>query len=297
MTSLADHVASSGYVGSRRRIRTVFTSMAASSPASPVMWARPSHHWLWRPATTLAGPSCTIPLKSKAAPGSRGVEEIPGLIESLRPDVILHTAAAWQTEAEAQAVIVEGTRGIAAAARRTGARLIHMSTDLVFDGEHAPYDEEDPPAPVNFYGAAKAEAERIVSGLLPAATIVRTSLVTCFDPPDPRTEPILQALRGERPPVTLFTDEYRRPVRVEDLAAALVELVDRPFAGILHIAGPERLSRYDLGLRIARYHRLPPAPGIVAGLARDSGMVRPRDCTLSISLAQENLQTPLQPLE
>ena len=120
---------------------------------------------------------------------------------------------------------------------------------------------------------------------MPGATIVRTSLVTCFDPPDPRTEPVLQALRGERSPVTLFTDEYRCPVRVEDLAAALVELIDRPFAGILHIAGPERLSRYDLGLRIARFYGLPPRPGIAPGLACDSGMPRPRDCTLSIARA------------
>jgi dTDP-4-dehydrorhamnose reductase len=188
-----------------------------------------------------------------------------------------------------------------------------MSTDLVFDGEHAPYSETDPPSPVNFYGAAKAEAERIVSDRLPAATIVRTSLVTCFDPPDPRTESILQALRderalrgerallGERAPLTLFTDEYRCPVRVEDLAAALVELIDRPFPGILHIAGPERLSRYDLGLRIARFHGLTPASGNVPagirpGLTRDSGMVRPRDCTLRITRAQEHLQTGLHPL-
>lgn len=224
------------------------------------------------------------------------VEDIPALIESLRPDVVLHTAAAWRTAEEARAVIVEGSRGIAMAAVKTGARLIHMSTDLVFDGERAPYVESDPPAPVNFYGAAKAEAERIVAEIMPDAAIVRTSLVTCFDPPDPRTEPILDALNGRRPPVTLFTDEFRCPVRIEDLAAALVELVARPFAGILHVAGPERLSRYELGLRIARYHGLDPAQGIAPGLVADSGMARPRDCALSIELARRVLQTPLLPL-
>ncbi len=205
-------------------------------------------------------------------------------------------AAAWRTEEEAQAVIVEGTRGIAEAVAQTGARLIHMSTDLVFDGEHAPYVESDPPAPLNFYGAAKAEAERIVADICPAAAIVRTSLVTCFHPPDPRTQPILDALLGHRPPATLFTDEYRCPVRVEDLAAALVELISRPFSGILNIAGPERLSRYELGLRIAAYHRLDPATSILPVLTASSGMPRPRDCTLSIDLVRSILQTKLQPL-
>lgn len=224
------------------------------------------------------------------------VEEIPALIHALRPDVVLHTAAAWRTESEARSVIVEGTRGIALAASAAGARLIHMSTDLVFDGEHAPYTEADPPAPVNFYGAAKAEAERIVAEISPNAAIVRTSLVTCFDPPDPRTQPIVDALQGHRTPVTLFTDEYRCPVRIEDLAAALVELISVPYTGILHLAGPERLSRYGMGLRIARFYRLDPAAGIVPGLAEDSGMVRPRDCTLSINLARRVLHTKMQPL-
>ncbi|MGE5603135.1 MAG: SDR family oxidoreductase [Nitrososphaerales archaeon] len=230
------------------------------------------------------------------------VEEIPAMIASLRPDVVLHTAAAWSTPAEAQAVIVEGTRGIAQAVAETAATFIHMSTDLVFDGEHGPYTEESRPAPVNFYGAAKAAAEQIVAELTPRAVVVRTSLVTCFDPPDPRTQPIVDALEGRRAPVTLFTDEYRCPVRVEDLAAALVELIDRVngvdsrFSGFLHIAGPERLSRYELGLRIARFYGRDPEPGIIPGLARDSGQPRPRDCALSIALAQRTLHTLLQPL-
>lgn len=224
------------------------------------------------------------------------VEDIPALIGSLQPDAILHTAAAWRTEAEARAVIVEGTRGIAGAASRVGARLIHMSTDLVFDGEHGPYTEHSQTAPVNYYGAAKAEAERIVLDLSSGPVIARTSLVTCFHPPDPRTRPIVDALTGRGLPVTLFTDEYRCPVRVEDLAAALVELISLPFSGIMHIAGPERLSRYELGLRVARFYRLPNEPGIVPALARDSGQPRPRDCTLDISLARRVLQTPLRPL-
>lgn len=255
-------------------------------------------------------------LPSSVALHRAAIDQIPALIRRLRPDVILHAAAAWRTEEEAQAVIVDGTRGITEAAAETGARLIHMSTDLVFDGERGPYSEDDPPAPVNLYGAAKAEAERIVAdsfslakeghpewsvteskgGLpLPAsAVIVRTSLVTCFDPPDPRTQPILAALRGERAPFTLFTDEYRCPVRTEDLAAALVELAGGNFAGILHVAGPERLSRYDLGKRIAASHGLDPAAGLRAGLSTDSGMIRPRDCSLRIDKARQILRTPLR---
>jgi hypothetical protein len=73
-------------------------------------------------------------------------------------------------------------------------------------------------------------------------------------------------------------------------------LLDLPFAGFLHIAGPGRLSRYELGLRIARFYGRDPEPGIIPGLARDSGQPRPRDCTLSIALAQRILHTVLRAL-
>jgi dTDP-4-dehydrorhamnose reductase len=129
--------------------------------------------------------------------------------------------------------------------------------------------------------------------------------VTCFDPPDPRTGVVVEGLRSEsgtrdaggvaRTGPTLFSDEFRCPIRTGDLAQALVELVANPFRGVLHIAGPERLSRYGLGLRIARFHGLDPS-GIRAGTAADDGLVRPRDCTLDTALAREVLKTILLPL-
>jgi len=255
----------------------------------------------------------------------RDAAGVARLIADLRPAAIIHAAAAWGTPDEAQATIVDGTGAVVAAASQVGARLIHLSTDVLFDGEHAPYRESDPPAPITFYGAAKAAAEGIVAAH-PNHVIVRTSLVTCFDPPDRSTATVLRALEeptkermsdgengieGERalrlsqspaPPlsparaVTLFTDEYRSPARTEDLAAALVELIDHDYRGVLHVAGPERLSRYELGLRIAAYHGRDPSPGIVAGTVADSGLVRPRDCTLDIARARRILRTLLRPL-
>jgi dTDP-4-dehydrorhamnose reductase len=233
---------------------------------------------------------------SGITPFQASLIQTAGIITDLRPDVILHTAAAWRTEEEAQATIVDGTRSIATADARVGSRLIHMSTDLVFDGEHAPYSEKDAPVPINFYGSAKAEAERIIMAVSPNAVVVRTSLVTAFAPPDPRTQPVLAALRGIRPPMTLFTDEFRCPIRAEDLVAALVELMDHPYIGTLHVAGPERMSRYELGLRIAAHHNVGSTDGLVPGRSLGSGLSRPRDCTLSIALANNLLRTPLRPL-
>jgi dTDP-4-dehydrorhamnose reductase len=190
-----------------------------------------------------------------------------------------------------QAVIVEGTRHVAEAAAAVGARLIHLSSDMVFDGEHAPYRPGDRPQPITPYGCAKAESERLVAELLPTAAIVRTSLIYGFDPPDPRTAWVLGSLRRGIP-ITLFTDEIRCPVWVEQLAAALLELAQGDRPGIWHLAGPQPISRYAFGERLARACGLDPA-GITAGLSHASGLVRPRDLTLNVEASQACLHSPL----
>lgn len=215
------------------------------------------------------------------------------LATEIRPDIVIHTAYSKQ-EPFTYAVTAIGTRHVARAVARIGGRLIHMSSDVVFDGERAPYDEAAVPYPVHAYGRAKAAAEATVRALLPAATIVRTSLIVGLDPLDRISAWVVNSLRNGRP-ITLFTDEWRNPVWVHDLAAAVLELAQRtrPFVGPIHVAGPQALTRYQMGVRLARFFGLD-AAGITPGLSRESGMVRPRDLRLDISLARHLLCTRLR---
>ena len=216
------------------------------------------------------------------------------LLTDLRPTAVIHAAYDMGSPQAMQSVIVEGTRHVAAAVAAVGARLLAISTDVIFDGEHGPYCEADPPNPVTPYGRAKAEAERIVAALCPQAAIVRTSLIYGFNPPDPRTLWVVDSLRSGRP-ITLFTDELRCPVWVEQLAAALLELAGKEaenIGGIWHLAGQQALSRYEFGVRLAHACDQDPA-GITPGLSRDSGALRPRDCRLQIGRAQAHLRSPL----
>jgi dTDP-4-dehydrorhamnose reductase len=178
------------------------------------------------------------------------------------PDVVIHTAYVMG-DAETN---VHGAYNVALAAHRVGARLIHVSTDLVFDGEHgAPYTEDDEPRPVMEYGQQKLEAEQLVARVHPGAAIVRTSLL--YGPPDGPQEALSQ-----RDDVEFHSDEIRSPIRVRALAAALLELANRDFAGILHIAGPEALSRSEFAerLRGAPVHNRPTPPGRARNVALDS---------------------------
>ena len=215
------------------------------------------------------------------------------LVDTLHPAVIVHTAAVlsgatlWQTN-------VEGTAHVAAAAQRIGARLVHLSSDAIFAGGAAPYDEQARPRPVNLYGASKAAAEALVMAYLPTACVVRTSLLVNRDGSDQHSRMILAILNGERAE-RLFEDEYRCPIAVEDVAAAVVELAGNSWAGILNVAGPDAVSRYELGRLVAAAHGRDPEAVPHTRLADTSlAAVRPADVRLDVTLAGRLLQTPLR---
>jgi dTDP-4-dehydrorhamnose reductase len=203
---------------------------------------------------------------------------VAALFQQLRPAAAINAAY----RRDDRATTCDGAVFVARAAAATGARLVHVSTDLVFDGEKgSPYVEEDEPAPLSDYGRAKADAERAVLEVCPAAAVVRTSLI--YGGPDPGPQERMAADRS----ATFFTDEVRCPIQVGDLAEALLELSGSDHAGLLHVAGADRLSRHELA------ELLSGGPVRASSLA-EAGEVRPRDCSLSIERAQALLGTRLR---
>jgi dTDP-4-dehydrorhamnose reductase len=211
------------------------------------------------------------------------------LLERVRPDLVIHTAYA---QATAERDVWRATESLVHACVRAQCELVHLSSDVVFDGEHAPYAEGDEPAPVHEYGRWKAAAERFVRERLPRAATVRTSLIVRAQPADAGSAWVLDGLRrGE--PVRLFVDELRCPIAVEDLAAQLWEIAGMPAearAGAWHLVGPEALSRYTLGVLVARRHGVD-ADAIVPARSLGAGLQRPRDLRLLTPRADRELQT------
>jgi dTDP-4-dehydrorhamnose reductase len=210
------------------------------------------------------------------------------LLQTLQPDVIIHTAGSNRVP-DMTAVIVRGTRHIVAAAQALDARLIHLSTDILFDGTEPPYDETAVPTPVNQYGRAKAEAETIVQQH-DNAVIIRTSLIYGLEQMDHGTRWMVEALRAGQP-VTLFDNQFRNPVWVESLSRACLELADHPYTGILHVAGRQRLSRADFALRLLDWWGIEQRQTLTIGSSE--GEQWPLDCTLDLNRATAVLQTPL----
>lgn len=209
-------------------------------------------------------------------------------VADFTPDAVIHTAGSNRTP-DMTAVIVEGARHVAEATAAVGARLIHLSTDSVFDGRDAPYDETAAPAPLNEYGRAKAAAEAIVAGH-PNAVIVRTSLIYGLEEMDNGTAWMAAALRAGRP-VTLFTNQIRNPVWVETLCRACLELVDHPYRGILNVAGRQAMTRAAFGLRLLDWWGMTARETLT--LAPDESGRWPLDCRMDVGMASRLLRVSL----
>jgi dTDP-4-dehydrorhamnose reductase len=222
----------------------------------------------------------------------RDAASVEAALEELRPEIVIHTAYV-QTGPELTAITADGAGNVARAAAALGARLVHISSDVIFAGEReGAYDEGDAPDPITDYGRAKARAEELVAAAHPRAAIVRTSLIYGFAPIDKISRFALDVAEG-RTEARLFSDEYRCPVFVEDLAAALLELAATDYMGVLNIAGPERVSRYELGGLVALAWGAD-AAGLKPALSAESPVRRPRNCTLDTTLARSLLRTRLR---
>jgi dTDP-4-dehydrorhamnose reductase len=209
-------------------------------------------------------------------------DDVHDFVNAKRPDVIVHCAF-LQDGPDAWAVTADGTAHVASAAHAVAARMVHLSSDVVFDGLLGrPYREDDPVSPVTDYARAKAAAEVAAFDAGNEVLIVRTSLVLSGDVSAPS--------RHERVELTgpgamaFFVDEVRCPILVRDLACAVVQLAGLDVTGVLHVAGPDPVSRADLARSLARRRGIDPSR---VGTARsaDQATSRPLDVRLDSSAA------------
>ncbi len=223
-------------------------------------------------------------------------EELRRVVNDFAPTHILHVGGmtavgdCFKQPQRAARINADSTRVLADVAARRGARLVYCSTDMVFDGQQAPYCESDPPRPLSTYGRTKLAAERALRGL-DRAVIVRLALMygrPCTARPTTFAQQI-DALK-RRVALRLFIDEYRTPVWVRDAAAALIGIAKSEVTGVLHVAGPQRLSRYELVERFARMLRID-APRLepVSRVTVDAPEPRPADLSLSVARLHKHL--------
>jgi dTDP-4-dehydrorhamnose reductase len=209
------------------------------------------------------------------------------LVFNFQPEIIVHLAGS-NRGAEMAAVIREGTSNIMWAAQEVDARLIHLSTDSIFRGDAAPYDETAVPTPINAYGRAKADAEAIVQQH-PNSIIIRTSLIYGLQTMDHGTRWMAAALaKGEL--ITLFSNQIRNPIWIDSLCQAILELANHSYRGILNVAGSQALTRAEFALKLLDFWNVQPRNSLT--VAPSSGSW-PLNCEFNLDRATAVLQTPL----
>ncbi len=218
----------------------------------------------------------------------RDEDAVERQINRWQPQIILHLAGS-NRGANMLETIVKGAAHIAAAANQINARLIHLSTDVLFDGSAAPYVETDPPAPIHAYGRAKAAAEKLIAAH-PNHVIVRTSLIYSLRQPGHSVRWMKRALESGQQ-VTLFTNQWRNPIESGTLGGALSELMESDYAGILHVAGSQALTRAEFGLRLLDHYQIPYQDKVQFALSDPTQY--PADVRLDCRQAAGMLQTPL----
>jgi dTDP-4-dehydrorhamnose reductase len=216
--------------------------------------------------------------------------DVARTVEALAPSRIVHAAAlthvagAFHDPAGAKRINVDATEALAGLAARAGIRFALVSTEMVFDGEHAPYDEASAPSPITVYGRTKLAAEQVAMAGHPANTVVvRVPLLYGF-PAAPRNTTFglqVRALQSGTP-LRLFEDEVRSPLWLEDAAAAITTVVESDYTGLIHAGGPEALTRVEMGRLLARSLGLRNLAIIAASRSTaDDPEPRPRDLTVN----------------
>lgn len=216
---------------------------------------------------------------------------LAGCLRELRPDIVVHAAGLSSVDdcerdpAAAARINSQIAGSVAAAVAGAGMRLVHISTDHLFDGARALYTEADAPVPLNAYARSKLDGERAVAARCPGALILRTNFYGWGHASRQSfSDWILEALRAGRP-LRMFDDVYFTPILATRLARAAHRLLDAGAGGVLHLGGDERLSKHAFALRLALGFGLP-ATGIRASAYAEAGLAAPRPRDMSLSNAR-----------
>lgn len=217
-------------------------------------------------------------------------------VSDLRPDIIIHAAAERRPDVSekdpdaTERLNIGATRTMAECARETGAWLVYISTDYLFDGTTPPYYPDSPTCPMNFYGRSKLAGEEVVREVLPDGCALRVPIL--YGPIESLEESSVTmvaraVIESQGNELALDDWQVRYPTLTDDVAVVLLgmarhRLQQPDFGGILQWSADEAMSKYTMGKAMAEVLGLP-TDNLVPSTGTPQGAPRPRDCRLDCS--------------
>lgn len=214
-------------------------------------------------------------------------KEVDQVVSATKPDVIINTAAMTnvdQCEIEKELcwkVNVTAVEHLVKATKKNNIHLIHLSTDFIFDGSHGPLDENEKPAPVNYYGESKLAAEQLIMTSDLNWSILRTVLVFGITNDMSRSNIVLWVKNSleQKKTIQVVNDQWRTPTLAEDLAMGCYLAAKKKAKGIYHVSGKDFMSPYDIAIHTANYFNL------------DKSLIKATDATQFKQTARRPLTT------
>ena len=187
----------------------------------------------------------------------RNKKDVQSIFAKIKPDLVFHPAAephvdlCEEKKSLTYKTNVEGTKNVAEACAKWGAKLVYFSSDYVFDGKNGPYSEAAKPCPVSEYGRQKAECEAIIKKSLKGYIIVRTTVVFGYDTDSKNfaMQMLKLSLDGQKRKIPV--DQYSNPTYVKDLANACRALVKGNKNGVYNIVGDDYVNRHEFAAMCA----------------------------------------------
>lgn len=191
-------------------------------------------------------------------------EAVRQTLESVKPAIVINTAAMThvdQCETQQDKCWknnVHAVENLIAACASVKARLIHVSTDFIFDGSHGPLEENELPNPVNFYGKSKAAAEKLIMDSEVDWAILRTVLVYGITNDLSRSNIVLWVKENleKGKSINVVNDQWRTPTLAEDLAMGCYLAAKQHASGIYHISGKDFMTPFDIAIATAEFFNL-----------------------------------------
>lgn len=223
------------------------------------------------------------------------------IVEQFEPDFVVHAAAVRDmdfcetNQAEATKANVDATQNMYDICKEIGAKLLYVSTDVVFDGTKTDYKETDDPNPLSHYARTKLEGEKVVLQD-PENIVARMSVLFGWNVSDRRLNFVTWLLNnlklGEE--VELYTDQYRNGTFMDDAARVFLAMYMRGLSGIYHVAGKNCLNRYEIGEVVCEIfgydtELLKPITSGSAGWVA----TRPANCCMDVSKTEDALEMNL----
>lgn len=222
-------------------------------------------------------------------------KDVLNKIEALSPDLVVHPAALTNVDycedhkEEAYKINAQGTLNMVKACEKIDSKLIYVSTDFVFDGTEGSYKETDKTNPISYYGLSKLKGEEFVQESDIKSAIVRVSVLYGWHENFNYVMWVIDELKKGNN-INIVTDEYNSPTYAENAAEAILKIFSKNKEGIYHIAGDERINRFDFAKNIAKVFELDETlinPIKSEDLIRKAR--RPLDSSLSVEKAKNDL--------